>query len=99
MEMMKMQQTAGFKLHSCRQKRDEEVRTPKFTATHSLKIVHEFSRQASTNLNDQGVGIGQVSAELAAHWEATSQLCSAGAAVCRAFYDEREKVFAATARE
>ena len=26
MEMMKMQQTAGFKLHSCRQKRDEEVR-------------------------------------------------------------------------
>ena len=45
------------------------------------------------------VGIGQVSAELAAHWEATSQLCSAGATVCRAFYDEREKVFAATARE
>eukprot|EP01043_Picozoa_sp_COSAG02_P096275 COSAG02_NODE_32577_length_514_cov_0.867470_1_plen_61_part_01 len=25
MEMMKMQQRAGFKLHACRQKRDEEI--------------------------------------------------------------------------
>ena len=37
--------------------------------------------------------------QLAAHWAQTSQLLASGAAVCRSFYDDRERAFAAQSRK
>ena len=95
MEMMKMQQRAGFKLHACRQKRDEEISAAVRARMISCFFMLLLSSML-TYLSRRRIRVCvSVRLQLAAHWAQTSQLLASGAAVCRNFYGDRERAFAA----
>lgn len=114
MEMMKMQQRAGFKLHACRQKRDEEISAAVRQPRRAIRMPRVMSCRSVVAQGRGGLltsvccpacsclsGLRAHTMvvwwppQLAAHWAQTSQLLASGAAVCRSFYDDRERAFAA----